>query len=895
MISFPEQASPVTEIRVHGVGGTSPMAMLGRSDLVQVSGDDISGFYRSASGDSGRTIEAYSWGGLTASSASRALWVLLLPFSLVNIAGWMIEPSRERHPPPEGAGGFAALDRFVCRLGSRLPARTSERLQRLQLWWVHILALAFSATYVQLAAYLAVDLFAYQCGGDPACRARFPLRDLLGTEAQVGRRLVMGVAVPVLLLIVFLYLARRSRLTYESYRPMDGTEATTDLPSLSLEDPLIWDRVRYQTVMARLHASTCVGILLVTLAGTLRQLIEPGPGARGTIQVVATVVGVALAVASLSMVMLIAARAGVDDRSQTEVIERLDRFTQVGFWLGWATLALAAAGAWNLQPARALPAVNWFALAPLVLLTVAIAVGALLALCQALRWLAECHLQTDQFVVVVVAVAVALAPRPAVLAGGAALLLLLNVAAPPVEGRQTALLDLGVLGALALAGWVLSQVLGEPAFLWAGVALSAVTAAFLWLARRPEDGFRWAGTGAVGAFAALILLGVFSGGIVRTARLLSGGDLVVEYPAFYDWAVVAVTLSLGVAVFSLLLYGVRAFVVRFGGWHEEAEARLTRAGYPEPTRDDVSMQSVIFRTVAETARAIDVMITLAATILFATGVAGAWKMATGGRDFAQWFDRDFPLEWTGLLDLAAWLAVGAVVGAYLAVRSGLRNEATRRKIGMVWDVASFFPRSFHPFAPPSYAARAVPEIQARIREKLGNGERVILAGHSQGSVIAAAVMASLPATVTAGTALVTYGSPLGSIYRPFFPLAVSDQLVGRIAAKVGPGAEAGRLLWANFYRRTDPIAGRAFKVGELEDRALRSELTEALVKYGRRPRAGDVELEDPWEEQVVPFRPVPRLRVHSGYESDPAWVETMAVLASVLAPTPSSPDSAGGP
>jgi hypothetical protein len=449
---------------------------------------------------------------------------------------------------------------------------------------------------------------------------------------------------------------------------------------------------------------------------------------------------------------------------------------------------------------------------------------------------------------------------------------------------------------MALAGWALSEILDEPAFLWAGVALSAVTAAFIWLARRPEDGFRWAGTGAVGAFAALILLGVFSGGIVRTARLLSGGDLVVEYPAFYDWAVVAVTLALGVAVFSLVLYGARALVVRFGGWHDEAEARLEKAGYPEPIRGDVSMQTVIFRTVAETARAIDVMITLAAVILFAAGLAGAWKMLTGGREFAQWFDRAFPLQWTGLLDLAAWLAVAAVVGAYLAVRSGLRNEATRRKIGMVWDVASFFPRSFHPFAPPSYAARAVPEIQARIREKVGNGERVILAGHSQGSVIAAAVMASLPATVTAGTALVTYGSPLGSIYRPFFPMATSDQLIEGIAAKVGPGPEGAHpLLWANFYRRTDPIAGRAFKPGELEDRALRTELTEALTKLGRHPRAGDVELEDPWEPQVVPFRPVPRLRVHAGYESDPAWIQTMAVLTTLLAPHPSPPGSTGGP
>ena len=83
--------------------------------------------------------ESYSWGGLTSGRASRALWLLLLPFALANLAGWM-HWRRRGQPEP---GYFRAL---IRAFGLSLTV--------------------LGALYV---CSIAFDLIAHQCGGDPAC------------------------------------------------------------------------------------------------------------------------------------------------------------------------------------------------------------------------------------------------------------------------------------------------------------------------------------------------------------------------------------------------------------------------------------------------------------------------------------------------------------------------------------------------------------------------------------------------------------------------------------------------------------------------------------------------------------------------------------------------------
>jgi hypothetical protein len=82
----------VVELRVHGVSGTKPESMLGDPNPAQVAGDEAARIFRrttpvvEATYGRSRIVEAFHWGRLTSGSATRALWLLLVPFALLNLA-----------------------------------------------------------------------------------------------------------------------------------------------------------------------------------------------------------------------------------------------------------------------------------------------------------------------------------------------------------------------------------------------------------------------------------------------------------------------------------------------------------------------------------------------------------------------------------------------------------------------------------------------------------------------------------------------------------------------------------------------------------------------------------------------------------------------------------------
>ena len=139
------ESGGVTELRVHGVGGTPPDAILGDLAPEQVMGDAIAGFYRSsdhrasdedrdARRDVDRHVEVFSWGGLTSRSKIRVLWLALLPFLFANLAGWMCPP-----------GTRASAWRF--------------RLHRLA---AGLCALALTVNAALIAVMISADVNAYQ-------------------------------------------------------------------------------------------------------------------------------------------------------------------------------------------------------------------------------------------------------------------------------------------------------------------------------------------------------------------------------------------------------------------------------------------------------------------------------------------------------------------------------------------------------------------------------------------------------------------------------------------------------------------------------------------------------------------------------------------------------------
>ena len=190
----------------------------------------------------------------------------------------------------------------------------------------------------------------------------------------------------------------------------------------------------------------------------------------------------------------------------------------------------------------------------------------------------------------------------------------------------------------------------------------------------------------------------------------------------------------------------------------------------------------------------------------------------------------------------ATVALGFLaVATFLLVRSARDDRRVRGTIGILWEVMGFFPRRFHPLAPPCYSERTVIELRNRLieyRRADPDGTTILLA-HSQGTMLTTAALLSLngpPPTVPAPPearpvgseldrlAFVTYGCMLERLFRRAWPdqlqLAHLVDLKARI--ELGPEGQAswsapdeypeplGTARWMNFGRYTDYLGGRVF-------------------------------------------------------------------------------------
>ncbi|WP_438816821.1 hypothetical protein [Umezawaea beigongshangensis] len=478
------------------------------------------------------------------------------------------------------------------------------------------------------------------------------------------------------------------------------------------------------------------------------------------------------------------------------------------------------------------------------------------------------------------------APRRVLLAIGAALLLVTTGVLRRVPDTLPGV-DAGVQLIAALLGLVV-------------VALAVLLIPAALLARRtwtsvPRELRPWAGgwMAAPVLVVAVLLGGGFGAGIGLTAQKSLGHDLVL--PRGYD----RVTLLWGAAgVLGLLAVVAVASTTGFVRWTSlrrtewAREAALLHTGRP---RDRARATRAWWWARWERNHTQHVLIIVAAVL--ASGTALAVVLRTSDVEPASWTR---PLSGLGVLVLGL-LAVGLVRLVHLAAK----QPESGRRLGVLADIASFWPREAHPIVPPCYALKVVPELVARVREHLRDpGVRVVLTGHSQGSLLAAVAVArlleELPEQDRARVGLLTAGSQLQWAYPRAFPAVVPHGSLAVLSGGLG-----GR--WRALCRGTDPLGGAVTTWGrQVYDGALlgvgfRADGTEGALPAalpgptGALVLGGDHWLPDPQRGPFPGRRWASGVNAHTEYTSDPEWDRAVAMAAGLISAEPPRPAVPGLP
>jgi pimeloyl-ACP methyl ester carboxylesterase len=199
----------------------------------------------------------------------------------------------------------------------------------------------------------------------------------------------------------------------------------------------------------------------------------------------------------------------------------------------------------------------------------------------------------------------------------------------------------------------------------------------------------------------------------------------------------------------------------------------------------------------------------------------------------------------------------------------------RRVVAVLWDVITFWPRANHPLTPPCYAERTVPELLERLRVLAAEPDtRVVIAAHSQGTVIAAATLLQHDDHTRERVALLTFGSPLRRLYARNFPAYFGTDALPRLAARQ-------HARWINLWALSDPIGSW---VSDKADRSMR----EALA--GIDFRVLDVEALTLRSDGTYP-----PICGHSGFWVRTECYEAVAELEAEVTPAGIETDTSGAP
>lgn len=407
-------------------------------------------------------------------------------------------------------------------------------------------------------------------------------------------------------------------------------------------------------------------------------------------------------------------------------------------------------------------------------------------------------------------------------------------------------------------------------------------------ARLPRELRPWAGGWMAAPALALagLLGGGFGAGIGIAVRELLGGDM--PMPAGYHY----ITLLWGLTACAVVVLGAcAAAVVKLHavlrGRREPEEIGVL---HPLGGCDARNAGHAAWTAAAERGHMHHAVIALA--VALSAGAATAVGLLTTGVHLPAWAGMFSGIGVAGL----GLLALALLRAVFLAAR----RPSSARHLGSLTDLASFWPREAHPIVPPCYALKAVPELAARAEEHLRDPHtRVVLSGHSHGSLLAVVAAArlsrQLPPEHFARLGLVTAGAPLQWAYLRAFPAVVPFGSLAALTTRL-----AGR--WRSLCRLTDPFGGA---VGTWERQVYHGELLGVGFRPGEEPGplpaategpngalvlGGDHWLPDPAHGPITGRRWVAGVRGHVDYSADPEWDRATAMAAGLdpAAPTTAS-------
>ncbi|MFJ8581716.1 hypothetical protein [Micromonospora sp. NPDC093277] len=412
------------------------------------------------------------------------------------------------------------------------------------------------------------------------------------------------------------------------------------------------------------------------------------------------------------------------------------------------------------------------------------------------------------------------------------------------------------------------------------VLLAALGAVLLWCRSRRADAAPLLGLGALAVAAAAISLAVaYSAELVywvadfldRDAPTAAG--LAAGPPRAYTWAIFGFFRAV---LITLVVAGLAALISRPG--RLRAAAAIVARDYPDPPQGAGPRLRQVQKAIARS-RFTESLVPLAvvyaclAAIGTATTTIGLLELHPG--DVLERYAGVPAGLVTFAIAFGSWVIAAVILSLVIGGIFAYRTVEFRRHVGVIWDLGTFWPRAAHPFAPPCYAERAVPELARRITYLVGHGKAVLLTGHSYGSVLAAATVLQLPPQVSSRVALLTYGSPLRRLYARLFPAYIDDEVLHEIGGRVG-------WRWVNLWRDTDSVGGWVFS---------------APVSLGGAASTVDRRLRDPTDVVAPPGDSVPPpIQGHRPCESDQPFTGAVRELVDRLhAPTGPGPGRAGPP